>query len=146
MKDNVRVEVKDKAELEIQKNDDEELQVELLREDGCSKLQTTKDEKGIEDVLKELKKVKKQNSITHLLLSIMIVLTTTWQISEVSLILILKNKFTNPFKSFGDMVSGAIKGSGANALLDKHDHTPSLQIPEIPHIDLCLDVVGGKND
>lgn len=61
-----------------------------------------------EEIAQELKKVKKQNFITHCLLVAMIVLTITWQISEVSLLLWLKNGVTHPVKSFGSMVKGML--------------------------------------
>ncbi|KAF5773687.1 hypothetical protein HanXRQr2_Chr13g0591331 [Helianthus annuus] len=41
------------------------------------------DEDEEEKILKELKKVRRQNVVTHCLLSVMILLTVTWQISEV---------------------------------------------------------------
>ncbi|GJU87618.1 hypothetical protein Tco_1295164, partial [Tanacetum coccineum] len=48
-------------------------------------------------IVKELKELKRQNFITQCLLSAMIVLTVTWQISEVSIILKLKDGVTHPF-------------------------------------------------
>ncbi|PIA33803.1 hypothetical protein AQUCO_04000101v1 [Aquilegia coerulea] len=106
--------------------------------DGGSK------ETGTEEILKELRKVKRQNSITHWLLAIMIALTATWQFSEVSLILKVKNKLTNPFKSFGDMFTGAqdalkhFDGNESDAAL-KNIQSPSLpplKIPDLPFMDL----------
>ncbi|KAI3919259.1 hypothetical protein MKW98_030395 [Papaver atlanticum] len=86
------------------------------KEIACSTLDNVevekKNEKGMEEVVKELKKVQKQNTITHCLLSVMILLTVAWQVSEVSLILTVKNKFTNPFKSVGNLIKGAIAGGG----------------------------------
>ncbi|KAI3983486.1 hypothetical protein MKX01_038906 [Papaver californicum] len=89
--------------------DDEEKDVELEK----------KNEKGIEEIVKELKKVQKQNSITHCLLSVMILLTLAWQVSEVSLILTVKNKFTNPFKSVGNLIKGAIAGGGIGGVKER---------------------------
>ncbi|XP_021723087.1 uncharacterized protein LOC110690536 [Chenopodium quinoa] len=62
-----------------------------------------------EDVVKELKKLNKQNRTTHWLLSALIVLTIAWQVSEVSLLLKLKSGFSNPFKSLGKMFTGMVK-------------------------------------
>lgn len=69
-------------------------------------------DKGIEEMVKQLKKVQKQNTITHCLLSVMILLTVAWQVSEVSLILRVKNKLKNPFKSLWNSIKRAIAGGG----------------------------------
>ncbi|GKF37957.1 hypothetical protein Tco_0114715, partial [Tanacetum coccineum] len=50
-----------------------------------------KDDEEKAKIVKELKELKRQNFITQCLLSAMIVLTVTWQISEVSIILKLKD-------------------------------------------------------
>ncbi|EEF47453.1 uncharacterized protein LOC8286781 [Ricinus communis] len=94
---------------------------------------------GAEEIVKELKHVKRQNIVTHCLLSALIVITVAWQVSEVSLILKLKDGFTHPFKSFGSVLAGMIKLPGANtkdAEKDK-EHTEAsspLHMPELPHI------------
>lgn len=67
-----------------------------------------------EEIVQELKKVKKQNFVTHCLLVAMIVLTITWQISEVSLLLWLKNGVTHPVRSFGSLVKGMLIPNGRN--------------------------------
>ncbi|KAL8113983.1 uncharacterized protein LOC141667983 [Apium graveolens] len=67
-----------------------------------------------EEIAQELKKVKKQNFVTHCLLVAMIVLTITWQISEVSLLLWLKNGVTHPVRSLGSIVKGMLIPGGRN--------------------------------
>ncbi|KAG4990017.1 hypothetical protein AAZX31_11G256500 [Glycine max] len=52
-----------------------------------------------DEIIKELKKVKRQNFVTHCLLSVMIVLNVAWQLSEVSLILKVKDGLSHPFRS-----------------------------------------------
>ncbi|KAJ9169312.1 hypothetical protein P3X46_017518 [Hevea brasiliensis] len=95
-------------------------------------------------LVKELRKVRKQNFLTHCLLSGMIVLTVAWQLSEVSLILKIKDGLNHPFKSLGSMITGMLKAPGSNAQdAEKQQHTePSssipLQMPELPHVDLGL--------
>ncbi|KAF4390557.1 hypothetical protein CsatB_022670 [Cannabis sativa] len=100
-----------------------------------------------EEIVKELKKVKNQNRLTHWLLSTMIVLTIAWQISEVSLILKIKQGFNHPFKSVGGILTWMLKGSGdTNNSKDEENHNnpfefeapslPSLKIPELPHVEL----------
>ncbi|GAA0164620.1 hypothetical protein LIER_20213 [Lithospermum erythrorhizon] len=60
------------------------------------------------EILKELREIKKQNKRTHWLLSTMIVLTLTWQLSEVSLLFKLKEGITNPFKTIGNVFTEII--------------------------------------
>ncbi|GJR02348.1 hypothetical protein Tco_0525332 [Tanacetum coccineum] len=100
--------------------------------------------------VKELKELKRQNFITQCLLSTMIVLTVTWQISEVSIILKLKDGVTHPFRSIGDMfmrmirpktigndedTDSSVTSNLASNLIESspvHD----LKIPELPCIEL----------
>nr|GMD77538.1 uncharacterized protein LOC109175639 [Ipomoea batatas] len=63
-----------------------------------------------ERVIKELKKIQRQNFLTHCLVSAMIVLTVTWQLSEVSLILKLKDGLNHPFRSLRGFIAGIFKG------------------------------------
>ncbi|KZV42669.1 hypothetical protein F511_25152 [Dorcoceras hygrometricum] len=58
--------------------------------------------------MKEVRNVKRQNQITHCLVTIMILLTAAWQISEVSLLWKLKKGLRNPFNFFGGIVKGLI--------------------------------------
>ncbi|XP_061959802.1 uncharacterized protein LOC133680817 isoform X1 [Populus nigra] len=67
-----------------------------------------------EEIVKELRKVRRQNFVTHCLLSMMIVLTVAWQVSEVSLILKVKDGMRHPFKSFGSMLTGMLKDPRAH--------------------------------
>ncbi|KAI3802837.1 hypothetical protein L1987_30981 [Smallanthus sonchifolius] len=64
-----------------------------------------------ERIVKELKIVRRQNVITHCLLSVMILLTAAWQISEVSIILKLKHGITHPFRSIATMLKTLINGA-----------------------------------
>uniref|UniRef100_A0A5B7CAB8 Transmembrane protein n=1 Tax=Davidia involucrata TaxID=16924 RepID=A0A5B7CAB8_DAVIN len=109
-------------------------------------------EVGRDEIVKELRKVKRQNFITHCLLSAMIVLTVVWQLSEVALILKVKNGMSHPFRSFGSMLTGIFKGpegvNGQNGETESstkqkqqqqqsESHSPPpLKIPELPHVDL----------
>ncbi|GMJ08185.1 hypothetical protein like AT1G27300 [Hibiscus trionum] len=72
---------------------------------------------GEEDIVKELRAVKRQNSITHCLLSALILVTLIWELSEVSLIFKLRNGLNHPFKSFRTLLVGIlpkIRRSGTN--------------------------------
>lgn len=98
-----------------------------------------------EEIIKELKNVKRQNTITHCLLTAMIVLTLTWQLSEVSLILKMKHGLSNPFKFIGGLITGFWKSRHPHpqvsyvqdVMSEVHKHVteptslPSLKIPEL---------------
>ncbi|KAK5838982.1 uncharacterized protein LOC108489576 [Gossypium arboreum] len=95
---------------------------------------------GVEELVKELKAIKKQNTITHGLLLVMIVVTLFWQVSEASLLLQVKNGLTHPFKSVGSWLVTLLKGRAkptqqhCNHLVDASASPPSLQLPEFPHL------------
>ncbi|MBA0856520.1 hypothetical protein Goshw_029773 [Gossypium schwendimanii] len=95
---------------------------------------------GVEELVKELKAIKKQNTITHGLLSVMIVVTLFWQVSEASLLLQVKNGLTHPFKSVGSWLVTLLKGRAKptqqhyNHLVVASASPPSLQLPEFPHL------------
>ncbi|KAK4423953.1 hypothetical protein Salat_1978200 [Sesamum alatum] len=106
--------------------------------------------RGSEEIVKELNKVKKQNLITHCLLTVMIVLTVAWQLSEVSLILKIKDGLSNPLRSVGGILGGFFKNRpSVNVVQDvikqasemqKHvtepTYLPGLKIPDLPHLEL----------
>lgn len=62
--------------------------------------------KDEEVIIKELKDVKRQNFITHCLVSAMIVLTLVWQVSEISVALKIRGVLCNPVKSLGGWLTG----------------------------------------
>lgn len=114
---------------------------------------------GTEEIVKELKKVKKQNFVTHCLLSAMIMLILAWQVSEVSLIWKLKDGLSHPFRSFGGVFSRIVKpGPDTNGqdaekqfsaakqrLTEAAAALPSVIIPEIPLWDLPDLVLDGEH-
>ncbi|KAJ0257881.1 Uncharacterized protein HA466_0086740 [Hirschfeldia incana] len=67
-------------------------------------------EENIEEIAKDIKEVKRQNKVTHILLSALIILTLTWQLSEYSMIYMMKERLTHPIRSIGGMFSGIFKG------------------------------------
>ncbi|KFK44630.1 hypothetical protein AALP_AA1G283600 [Arabis alpina] len=64
----------------------------------------------LEEIAKDIKEVKKQNKVTHILLSVLIILTLTWQVSEYSMISMMKDRISHPIRSIGGMFSGMFKG------------------------------------
>lgn len=136
-------------------------EVEALSRQGaiCSHVIDGKDEDGADqveesnkqtqEIIEELRRLKRQNSITHWLLSTTIVLILAWQLSEVSLILKAKEVLNHPFRTLGGMLAGMLKRPGTNGAQDadggssskrqpdgNHIQTPSLKMPELPHVDL----------
>ncbi|KAE8654438.1 hypothetical protein F3Y22_tig00117048pilonHSYRG00257 [Hibiscus syriacus] len=93
-----------------------------------------------EDIVKELKAVRRQNTITHCLLSALIVVTLIWEFSEVSMFLKLQNGLNHPFKSFGNWFAGMLSsrgvtdGSGTDSN-DDDPMLPSVRMPELPHVE-----------
>lgn len=108
------------------------------------------------EIVKELKKVKRQNFVTHCLLSVLIVLTAAWQVSEVKLMLKVREGFSHPFQSFGSLVTGMLKGPNKNGedAEKQSSHAkqpiealplPALKIPELPLVDLLDIGLNGEN-
>ncbi|GAB4828608.1 hypothetical protein Ancab_018270 [Ancistrocladus abbreviatus] len=99
---------------------------------------------GVEELVKEIKKVKRQNTVTHWLLSTLIVLTVAWQLSEVSLMLKLKNGLSHPFRSLGSMLTGILKGPITNGQDQEKQNEiegpalPPVKAPELSRMDLKL--------
>lgn len=93
-----------------------------------------------EEIVKELKEVKRQNFVTQCLVSVMIVLTVAWQVSEVSLVLKVKNGLSHPFRSFRSILVGMLKGPDKNGQDAENQSSPAkpllVDIPEVPFVDL----------
>lgn len=89
-------------------------------------------------IANELRNLKRQNFITHCLLSVMIALTVVWQLSEVKLILCLKDGLSHPFRSAGRMLMGFLWRSRNNGQDGEKRNLiePPLKIPELPHMNL----------
>ncbi|XP_030449650.2 uncharacterized protein LOC115672041 [Syzygium oleosum] len=108
-----------------------------------------------EEIMRELKKVKRQNTVTHWLLSAMIALTVAWQFSEVSLILKVRDGLSHPFRSFGSAITDFFKGPAMKGRDDadkdadqRQSETmgiPPLKMPELPHLDVPDLIPNGGN-
>ncbi|XP_019438302.1 PREDICTED: uncharacterized protein LOC109344127 isoform X3 [Lupinus angustifolius] len=158
MEDNGKVEIMDMAiEKLILDNDDEaQYQLSLSQEFELSKRneQVLKQSKAsrseIDEVMKELKKIKRQNFVTQCLLSVMIVITIGWQLSEATILLKVKDGMNHPFRSFKTMLKGMIKVPEINGHEgDNKEHqseSPSL-IPKMPQLDVPnLSLQNGQQD
>lgn len=105
--------------------------------ESCGKADGGGAEIDTEKIVREVNKVKKQNSITRWLLSIMIVLTVAWQASEATFLWKLNEGFRNPFRCIGGMLTANGKDSEERHR-GESPSLPSLQIPELPLPDISL--------
>ncbi|KAE8730124.1 Nuclear transport factor 2B [Hibiscus syriacus] len=116
-------------ELNSRKGDGVKAEAKSENGSGCGGI-------GVEELRKEIKELKKQNTITHCLVSVMIVITLFWQASEASLLLKVKDGFAHPFSSFGSWLVNKVKRPTKqqnNHLIEHSGH--SVQIPELPHVE-----------
>ncbi|WOL11435.1 hypothetical protein Cni_G20197 [Canna indica] len=123
------------------------LQLESLEKDAMTNMEprvpVTKDvsqecgrkQVDMDEIAKELRRVRRQNLITHCLLSVVIVLTAVWQFSEVSLLLATKEKLCHPLRAIGEAVKGNLKGNGKRPRIETSP-LPPIGVPELPHVDL----------
>jgi hypothetical protein len=88
------------------------------------------------DIAKDLNKIKRQNMITHVLLGTVIVMTAAWQVNEVSFLLAVQKKLSNPFKSLGDMIKGALKRGGKPMI--EASPLPPVGVPDVTRTDLPM--------
>ncbi|CAL5021834.1 unnamed protein product [Urochloa decumbens] len=98
------------------------------------------------DIAKDLGKIKRQNTVTHLLLGAVIVLTAVWQVNEVSFLLWVQRKMSNPFKSLGDMVKDTLKLKGKKPVAIESSPLPPVGVPEVGRGDLPSLIIGSSED
>lgn len=124
--------------------------VSELETESKDETEASPSDTGEDVVVKELKKLERQNRITHWLLSALIVITVAWQLSEVSLLLKLKHGLTHPFKSVGSILSGMLKRP-VNGLVeaDKHSSTKDNETDnplKLPKMDLSSLMMNDDED
>lgn len=102
------------------------------------------EEAGPGDVVaKDLSKIKRQNMITHILLGTVMVMIAAWQFNEVSFLLAVQKKLTNPFKSVGDMVKSTLK-IGKKPMVEAIEASPlpPVGVPDVARADLPMLAIG----
>lgn len=129
--------------------------IEAVKLEAQEENEGGKTEATPEEIMRELKKVKGQNTVTHWLLSAMIALTVAWQFSEVSLILKVKDGLSHPFRSFGSAITAFFKGPAmkgrddadkdANQRQGETMGNPPLKMPELPLFDVPDLIPNGGN-
>ncbi|KAL5211928.1 hypothetical protein ABZP36_022775 [Zizania latifolia] len=92
------------------------------------------------DITKDLNKIKRQNMITHILLGTVVVMTAVWQFSEVSFLLAVQRKLSNPFKSLGELIKGSLKGRMKPVI--EASPLPPVSVPDVTRNDLPLLIIG----
>ncbi|PAN06156.1 hypothetical protein PAHAL_1G242200 [Panicum hallii] len=107
--------------------------------------ESSDEEVGLADVAKDLNKIKRQNTVTHLLLGAVIVLTAVWQVNEVSFLLWVQRKLSNPFKSLGDMIKSSLTLKGRKPMIESSP-LPPVGVPDISRADLPMLVIGSTED
>ncbi|XP_061991513.1 uncharacterized protein LOC133709700 [Rosa rugosa] len=88
-----------------------------------------------QEIVRELKNLKRQNTITHWLLSVLVVLTIAWQASEMTLLLKMKHGLSHPFSCIRTLFSGGSDQTGQDQKR-KSDALPSLKMLDLPSVEL----------
>ncbi|CAL1355036.1 unnamed protein product [Linum trigynum] len=95
-----------------------------------------------EELVKEIRKVKRQNFITHCLLSALIVVTVGWQVSEVSIALAVKDKLSHPVRSLlSTFFPGRVRNEQDGERKQSAEETDSgstINMPQLPCVDFGL--------
>ncbi|KAE8719663.1 Nuclear transport factor 2B [Hibiscus syriacus] len=129
LKEDGKLKQSEPGEVNSQKGDGDKAEAKSENGTACGGI-------GVEELRKEIKELKKQNFITHCLVSAMIVIALFWQVSEASLLLKVKDGFSHPFSSFGSWLVNKVKrpaNQQHNHLIEHSGH--SVQIPELPHVE-----------
>lgn len=117
--------------------DDDDEEEEFKEEEKVEKASSS-------EIIKELNNIKRQNTITHYLLTASILVTLAWQLSEISLIFKIRQGLNNPLKSIGGAIKGLFTSRSSQENDDNQDssqiipptYLPGLKIPDLPNLDL----------
>ncbi|CAN6278641.1 unnamed protein product [Urochloa humidicola] len=113
---------------------------------GESSGKEEEEEAELAGIARDLGKIKRQNVVTHLLLGAVIVLTAVWQVNEVSFLLWVQRKMSNPFKSLGDMLKASLKLKGRKPVAIESSPLPPVGVPEVGRADLPSLIIGSSED
>lgn len=92
-----------------------------------------------EEVMEEIRKLKKQNKFTNLILGLILGSNVIWRLLELSAALLIRKQISNPFKLIGSLIGGNDRGpvTQKNGI---HNHMayllPSVEAPAIPRFEL----------
>ncbi|XP_047963610.1 uncharacterized protein LOC125208096 [Salvia hispanica] len=115
--------------------------------DEEEKLEKERDSSSSKEIIKELKNIQRQNTITHYLLTASILVTLAWQLSEFSLIFKIKQGFSNPLRSIGGAIKGVLSASEQKQTqVIPPTYLPGLKIPDWPGFDTSNEEDEDDND
>jgi len=99
-----------------------------------------------EEVMEEIRKVKKQNKLTHLMLGIILASNVIWRLSELAMALLIRKQISNPLKLIGNFINfkGPVTQNHGNshnlrASLQSRIEAPAIphfEAPQLPHIEM----------
>lgn len=89
-------------------------------------------------IAEEMRAVRRQNLVTHRLLSALIVMSAVWQLKEVSLLLMAREKLRHPLKAIVDAVKGLVQRRGRRRLQKQIETNglPPIPVPDLARVDL----------
>jgi hypothetical protein len=98
-------------------------------------------------IAKDLSRIKRQNTITHVLLGTVIVMTAVWQVNEASFLLWVQRKLSDPFKSLGDVIKASLKLDTRRLPVIESSPLPALGVvvPDVTRADLPTLVISGDH-
>jgi hypothetical protein len=98
-------------------------------------------------IAKDLSRIKRQNTITHVLLGTVIVMTAVWQVNGASFLLWVQRKLSDPFKSLGDVIKASLKLDTRRLPVIESSPLPALGVvvPDVTRADLPTLVISGDH-
>lgn len=126
---------------------------ELPEEQGGSMAEEEEDSKG--EILEEMEKMKKQNMFTQYLITALIGVTIIWQMSELSMFLILRSNVTNPCRAIYGAIHDSmkkIKKAQSNNGKNHNDEkmfcgvSPIIEQLEIPELSSFIETKDANTD
>jgi hypothetical protein len=119
--------------------------VENGAESGQNSFHPLKDADQLAAIAKGLSRIKRQNTITHVLLGTVIVMTAVWQVNEASFLLWVQRKLSDPFKSLGDMIKASLKLDTRRPPVIESSPLPPLGVPDVTRAHLPTLVISGDH-
>lgn len=100
-----------------------------------------------EEVMEEIRKLKKQNKLTNLILGVILASNVIWRLLEMSAALVIRKHISNPFRLIGNLIGGNGRGP-VTQNLGSNNHMayllprveapaiPRFEVPQLPHIEV----------
>jgi len=99
------------------------------------------------ETMEEIRKVQRQNRLTHVILGIIFASNVIWRLSQLAVALLIRKEMSNPLRLIGSFITGNFKGpmtenhSNQNltaSLLSRVESYSSahFEAPQLPHIEM----------